>query len=385
MDDCMDDSSEDNNNKYQFQFKCVRSGFDGSYHNKVYARNSLNGCVTFIDIKSRKVIHFDTRTKHWNYPKHGVSGNMERDMARSGIIYLNSKMIHPNDLSIDGDAKIPPLVEAINKIASELFSGLPVVKLSSDIAHSKKNMVTHVFQFKSDFDWTGRKNEYDLRGFTFEYCKLLIDRWFQYAFHEKSVTTVSAAIDAVRRQLIHLMPNDALHSECAIANFDWCKTLNAGANNRSSHLNTGDPAKYGLPIGIREEFDEWLFKHILQDRTIQILLKPGCTSLNESCNHVINDYTFKKRLLGGLGYAHMVARGVLQWNNPFRHLMEELEIFGIVLSPKHKQMIENRIKKKNKDTIRSRSHKNKLKKHRKKYAIRDSSYVGGGKALFGDK
>ena len=119
---------------------------------------------------------------------------------------------------------------------------------------------------------------------------------------------------------------------------------------------------------------------------IDILLKPGCTSLNESCNHVINNYTLKKRYLGALAYAHLVARGVLQWNDPYQQLADELEMFGIMLSPKHKTMIAQRIKFKNMNTIRSRSHSNKVKKHNKKYKIPNSdAYVGGSNALFGNK
>jgi len=37
------------------------------------------------------------------------------------------------------------------------------------------------------------------------------------------------------------------------------------ANNKCSALRSGDPAKYDLPIGIREEFENWLFDNILND------------------------------------------------------------------------------------------------------------------------
>eukprot|EP01084_Bolivina_argentea_P146240 256135_1 len=120
---------------------------------------------------------------------------MEKHMLQSAILYLQSQGIHPQDISIDGDSKIPGLVLSINAIALKLFDGLPIIGLSSDISHSKKNTVKHIFGFNSEFIWDiARRNEYDIRGFTFEYCKLLVDRLFQYSFHNDRIKSVETAI-----------------------------------------------------------------------------------------------------------------------------------------------------------------------------------------------
>eukprot|EP01083_Nonionella_stella_P264924 898005_1 len=95
-------------------YKCARVGFDGSWHNRIYGRNSLNGCATFLDQNTKKIIHFDTRSKGYNYPKDGVSGNMEPEMLLCGVSALQSKRIHPFDISVDGDSKIPKLIRALN-------------------------------------------------------------------------------------------------------------------------------------------------------------------------------------------------------------------------------------------------------------------------------
>ncbi len=86
-------------------------------------------------------------------------------------------------------------------------------------------------------------------------------------------------------------------------------------------------------------FENWLFEEVLDDTLIEILMRPGCTSLNEACNKVIANYSNKKRYLGPLSYQHSVARGVLQWNKPYGHLQDELQIFGIYLSTNQLNMI----------------------------------------------
>ena len=69
--------------------KCVCIGFDGSWHNRIYGRNALNGCATFLDQNAKKIIHFETRTKgYMNYPEAGASGNMEPDMLVHGVAHL---------------------------------------------------------------------------------------------------------------------------------------------------------------------------------------------------------------------------------------------------------------------------------------------------------
>eukprot|EP01084_Bolivina_argentea_P309609 535583_1 len=156
------------------KYKCCRIGFDGSWHNRIYGRNSLNGCATFLDQNLKKVIHFDTRSKKYNYPHNRASGDMEAEMLIYGIAYLQSKHIHPWDISVDGDAKIPKLMNLINNNSLKLMLGLPQIDLSADIAHTKKNLAKNVYKFKHMYDWKDAKQKgYNVCGFTFDYCRLL--------------------------------------------------------------------------------------------------------------------------------------------------------------------------------------------------------------------
>eukprot|EP01083_Nonionella_stella_P245084 852338_1 len=76
-------------------------------------------------------------------------------------------------------------------------------------------------------------------------------------------------------------------------------------------------------IGIGPLFHEWLYDEILDDSSMEVLLKPGVTSLNEACNKLLNGYACKYRFLGGLAYDHSVSRGICQWERPYWHIVTE--------------------------------------------------------------
>ncbi len=160
--------------------------------------------------------------------------------------------------------------------------------------------------------------------------------------------------------------------------YHWCKTAFGTAMNMSSAL------KSELPIGIGDIFTEFLYDEILDDELIEILLRPGCTSLNEACNKIINAYANKKRFLGPLSYTHAVARGVLQWNMSYMHLLKELKYFGISLAKIHKQWFVKQMAKRNYNSYWSTSHKRNLKKHQRKYKLAqlDCAYTSGSQLFY---
>ena len=211
------------------RFTLCRFGFDGAWHNCVYKRSSMNGCVNFIERFSRKILHWDTRTKGVNYPKDASSGNMEGEMFVYGIKFLQDRHIHPHDISIDGDNKLPKLVAKINQHSQVLNRGLDPIKLSSDVAHFKKNLVSRIFKFKKLYDWSA--SEYDVRGFTFNYSKLVVDRMFQYAFHAPEIETVEDAKRKVHDVLLHMMPDEVRHLDCRYRRLTFCKTAHGNAAN----------------------------------------------------------------------------------------------------------------------------------------------------------
>ncbi len=151
--------------------------------------------------------------------------------------------------------------------------------------------------------------------------------------------------------------------------------------------NTSFALKSQLPIGLMKDnlFEKWLYANVLSDSTVRILLKPGCTSLNESCNKIINKYANKKRHLDPLSYAHAVARGVMQWNSPYKHLADELTYYGICVSDDHMHWINKQIQHTNYVSAKSTSHEAHLKKHQRKYEsleVDDTFYTGGSASIF---
>ena len=202
-----------------------------------------------------------------------------------------------------------------------------------DLAHLKKSFPAKLLRFKKAYDWSDAEGYGDIRKFTEKYARLLTDRMFSLAFHDASVTTVGRAKTVIHDVLTHYCPADDQHTNCFKEQFTWCKTAFGSAQNTSSAL------KSALPVGFGALLEEWLYSEVLDDTLIEILIRPGCTSLNEACNHVINLYAKKSRFLGALSYKHAVARGVLQWNAPYAHLVEELKSFGIIVSEKHNEWV----------------------------------------------
>ncbi len=205
---------------------------------------------------------------------------------------------------------------------------------------------------------------------------MLVDRIFQYSFHDKNINTVHDAKVTINRVLTHYIPDTADHDDCYYARYKWCKTAYGKAKNKSSSL------KSALPIGMRNLFKSWLYDNILTDTLIRVLLKPGCTSLNESCNKIINKYAHKKRHLGGESYTHAVARGVMQWNDPYMHLVDGLQFYGIYLTSNQMDWINRQIKHTNYVSAKNSSHEAQLKRHQQKYSLDCSAYVGGGIGIF---
>eukprot|EP01083_Nonionella_stella_P163154 536187_1 len=91
-----------------------------------------------------------------------------------------------------------------------------------------------------------------------------------------------------------------------------------------------------------------------------------------------------KTEIGGIGIrtdAHQVARGVLQWNAPYTQLSDELSLYGIGLTPSGMNLLQIKLAKKDRNTIKCTSRDVYRKQHMKKYKISDS-YVGNGDAFF---
>eukprot|EP01083_Nonionella_stella_P092934 260281_1 len=106
---------------------------------------------------------------------------------------------------------------------------------------------------------------------------------------------------------MHYFPNDKDHAyrntECFVLQYRFCKTACI------SHLmNLASEYKIyvicleiaTIPIGIGYLFYEWLYNEILDDSSMEMLLKPGVISLNEACDKLLNGYACKYRFLRGL-------------------------------------------------------------------------------------
>eukprot|EP01083_Nonionella_stella_P264923 898003_1 len=118
-----------------------------------------------------------------------------------------------------------------------------------------------------------------MSGFTFQYCKLLVDRLFQYSFHDNTISTVCDAKTAIQKVLTHYMPDDEDHSRCYYLEYDWCKTAQSIYLHKrnTNSINKCSALKSPLPIGIRKVFTEWLYSNTLSESAIRILLKPPCS------------------------------------------------------------------------------------------------------------
>jgi len=177
----------------------------------------------------------------------------------------------------------------------------------------------------------------------------------------------------------HYMPDDPAHSRCWNKQHGFCKTAFGNAANRSSAL------KSPLPIGMRPTFEKWIYSEILTDQVIEYFLKPGVTSWNESLNGVIHRYADKTRFLGPLSYEGIVARGVLQWNDPLNHIRSELEFFGLSMCSMHMDWMEKQLNHREYVTEYSQSHRRAAQRFREKYAlpkVSSSEYVGKGGGFY---
>ena len=362
----------------KISYKCCGVSTDGSWPNKQLSRSSRNGLITFIDNNSGKVIWYDTRCKGYDFAMDKFSGDMEICMFSDGIKSLQSQGIHVNDISVDGDAKIKKLTTELNE-NDEVIQNLDEIQLRADKAHVKKHFPSKLLKFKNAYDWSAERG-YNIKGFTEKYCRLISDAMFQYAFHEESVKTIDEAKLKIHEVICHYAPMDEHHTDCFRNQYTFCKTAFGSARNRSSAL------KSPLPIGFGQLLEEFVYTELLDDTKMEVLLRPGCTSLNEACNKVINAYSHKKRYLAPKSYRHFVARGVCQWNKPYMHLLDELESFGVYLGTSHCNWFESQLANRNWVNEWSTSRERYLAKHQKKYGLPNldsSSYVGGCSAFLG--
>eukprot|EP01083_Nonionella_stella_P132805 403815_1 len=152
---------------------------------------------------------------------------------------------------------------------------------------------------------------YDFSGFTTKYCRFLVKKLFQFAFEPEEIQTVADAKLGIDKVLCHYMPEDHNHTECRERGYDWCPVVKAQDKKPSQSPVKSPPKKKrkknkkkkkskkhkkkqikpkGLgrlvPSGMRDLFVSWLYSDLFSDEFILLMLKPGCTSLNESLNHL---------------------------------------------------------------------------------------------------
>eukprot|EP01084_Bolivina_argentea_P290677 499359_1 len=237
---------------------------------------------------------------------------MEKDMLLSFIVdaFLQHNVVYEL-IDVDGDAKIPKLTKAV----SNIMIG-HVFKIGSDRAHNKKNMPKHIYKMIHDL-----YHNATARGVTQLFTRLVVQRLFQFSFHDKEVTDIDDAKKRValakkkmQPVLIHMFPSSAKHSQCKSNGYTFCKIAFGGSKNQSSHLKS----KY--PVGIRTKFTKCdAYKSRFSDKMIEIYTSPGCTSLNESANHCGVQFVCKNRFLGQFNYFKACSKGVGQWNYNIYH------------------------------------------------------------------
>ena len=130
-----------------------------------------------------RLVHYDTRSKGHDYSASKSSGSMEYDMFNDGVISVQHKGIHFNDIAVDGDSKLKKLTRELNA-NDAVIADLGDILLRSDKAHAKKNLPKRFMKFK--------------KGWTEKYCRLLTDKIFQYALHEKSDSSKSLITNSIR-------------------------------------------------------------------------------------------------------------------------------------------------------------------------------------------
>ena len=336
--------------------KTLAASYDVTYPNKRYSKKSRNGASTTIDLNTKKVTHFATRSKGYNHPKTASTASMETQMFSQTIEDLGSLNLKPTHMSVDGQKGIPALIESINeKEDSDELS----MKIHPDAAHMKKSLPDKIV------NWAKVNNEALClagyrAGITQKWSRLLTARIWVQVFSNSEVKTLEECKARLGTSFGHYLPKDAIHSECKDGDHNWYNTAFGNGNNRSKAL------VRDYPTGCGNLFKKWFYSEY-DDDMLLLLMSSGCTSLNESCNHVINRYSDKTRYLGPLSYRHSVARGVLQWNNPYYHYVEELQSFGIYLSPEHTKYLDKRLKERGRVSAYSVSHKRNAKEHSKKF------------------
>ena len=112
-----------------------------------------------------------------------------------------------------------------------------------------------------------------------------------------------------------MMPKNKTHTECTKNKLDFCN------GNQSTHLVSENQ------VGIRTKTFMKILDEYFCDAMIAVYTSKGCTSLNECCNHVMAGYVDKKRWLGARAYKGACARGIAQYNDPYIHLKNEMNLF----------------------------------------------------------
>ena len=121
---------------------------------------------------------------------------MESSIMVEGIDELQRNGVHPFDISVDGSTKLPKLVESINE-SNEICDDFEEIKLSCDRAHTKVKLPNWIMKCKRKNDWDHPDWDGNIRGFNEEFARVVIDKLFQFAFHNKEVKTLDDCWDQI--------------------------------------------------------------------------------------------------------------------------------------------------------------------------------------------
>ena len=94
--------------------KTFPASFDVTYPNKRYAHSSRNGTSTLIADTIKKVIHFSTRSKGYNYDPAQPTSGMDKDLFSKTLDELQTLNLYPTHMSVDGQKQIPCAKESRN-------------------------------------------------------------------------------------------------------------------------------------------------------------------------------------------------------------------------------------------------------------------------------
>jgi len=214
------------------------------------------------------------------------------------------------------------------------------------------------------------------------FCRALVQRMFEYCFSDKTITEPDSAQKKLSEIFQHFFPSGRNHTDCKKNGRKWCPTAFPRDNKKTKKNKSSLLSKeYPIQKGLWKKFEKWIFSELLTDDVLLAVLDYGCTSLNESLNAIINRYCDKKRFLGHLSYRGAVARGVLQWNHPYLHLLEEMAEYGMEITPQHQNFVKRLIKTRTENKEWAATHQKQLAHYRKKWKLgqsADSAYVGKG-------